>query len=169
MKYSVSATSRARTSFHMHVILERVRERASTVRFVPLPSTSSAQPPLKGLRLCTYVFYVNHVMASDELTKIPVFSTPTYASTLLHVLGHGRLRGVASNIEWFLYILAFHFAYLLAYRPAHSCAGCGSHPCWVAPEHMATTSTCRIFGGVGRFRSDKQHSRNKIVVSRITY
>lgn len=71
----------------MHVILERVRETASTVRFVPLPSTSSAHPPQT---VSIYVLYVNHVMASDELTKIPVFSTPTYASTRLHMLGHRR-------------------------------------------------------------------------------
>lgn len=96
---SISATSRARTSFHMHVILERARETASTVRFVPLPSTSSAHPPCPSM-------YVNHVMASEELAKIPVFSTPTYASTLLHMLEHRRLYGVASNIEWFQYLVS---------------------------------------------------------------
>ena len=67
-------------------------------------------------------------MATDELTKIPVFSTlmPLFAATVC--LGHPGLYGIASNV-CMVPVLGFDFAYLLAYRPAHSCAGCGSHPC----------------------------------------
>lgn len=135
-------------------------ETASTVRFVPLPSTSSNT---YHLTVSTYGVS-DQLMATDELTEIIVFSILMPLQCVLAIQDSMvKLQTLNGSSSWFRLRLS-------------PCVSSRPFMCGMRQPSMLGRSRAhghniymQNVGGVGRFRSDKQHSRKKVVVARITY
>lgn len=130
----------------MHVILDWLRETASTVRFVPLPSTSSITPTLNSL----------HWWQSLNWQKFLYFQFLCLYNAATVCLGASRILCYSFK-RCIVPVLAFDFAYL-------PCVSSRPFLCGMRQPSMLGRSRAHghniymqnVGGVVGRFRSDKQ-------------